>query len=608
MPRTSTTPTAHAAALPNVDPLICVITKDGAEVRAHILETNSDKDECLVHYLDTDKAMDEWVSSNRCQLVETPLPSAERPEVAAAAGKKRKRGPGRPPSFSPRHTQGLNGTSTPDSEVSSTSGSSSLRRRRNSDATANANGRDVLMADLPEPPASGATAATAQEDVQMPDEDSFEQRRKKTSKLERNFDYVYSGNHKIKTWYFSPYPLDDLEEINPTNGSSSRTDKPPGITRAPGRQHNKTSDLFSGLHRHQGPGNELPSLFVCAFCFKYFSEAHSWEIHQKGCTVAEPPGKVVYARGAHIIREIDGAVAKLYCQNLSLFGKLFIDVKTLYFDTDNFLFYVLTDAAPAGRDSMVGFFSKEKQSFDDYNLACIVTLPQHQRKGFGMLMIEFSYELSRREDKLGTPERPLSDLGLRSYLAYWVATLIRFFRHVLSAVPPTVSGFKVENTISLRNKGQFPDLRSRIPGELIWEESDVKKRAGMRVNWTFLDYLQDETFTKERLLETTLNPDGSATTHVLVHCTLADIARASNLRADDAAFALNECGLLMKRIGGTEGEDDDTIVITRELVEKVALERTVKPPCMDLKFSCPTPDELIASRNWEAVAQSVLRQ
>lgn len=41
------------------------------------------------------------------------------------------------------------------------------------------------------------------------------------------------------------------------------------------------------------------------------------------------------------------------------------------------------------------------------------------------------YELSRRAGVLGTPERPLSDLGLRSYVTFWISVLIRFFRQVL---------------------------------------------------------------------------------------------------------------------------------------------------------------------------------
>lgn len=38
----------------------------------------------------------------------------------------------------------------------------------------------------------------------------------------------------------------------------------------------------------------------------------------------------------------------------------------------------------------MAFFSKEKFSYDDYNLACIVTFPPCQNRGFGKLLIEFS--------------------------------------------------------------------------------------------------------------------------------------------------------------------------------------------------------------------------
>lgn len=48
----------------------------------------------------------------------------------------------------------------------------------------------------------------------------------------------------------------------------------------------------------------------------------------------------------------------------------------------------------------VGYFSKEKSSEEGYNLACILTLPCYQKKGYGKFLISFSYELSKLEGKV----------------------------------------------------------------------------------------------------------------------------------------------------------------------------------------------------------------
>ena len=77
---------------------------------------------------------------------------------------------------------------------------------------------------------------------------------------------------------------------------------------------------------------------------------------------------------------------KQYCQSLCLLAKFFLDHKTLYFDVEPFLFYVMTTADSSGCH-IVGYFSKEKNSLLNYNVSCILTLPPYQRQGYGRLLI-----------------------------------------------------------------------------------------------------------------------------------------------------------------------------------------------------------------------------
>jgi hypothetical protein len=105
----------------------------------------------------------------------------------------------------------------------------------------------------------------------------------------------------------------------------------------------------------------------------------------------------------------------------------------------------------------------------------------------------------------------------------------------------------------------------------------------------------------EKTYETVAAPDGSVAAHAVVRRTLADLARATNLRVEDATLALNECGLLVRR----EGEGDTmtiAIAISQEMVEAVARERNVEQMGQSLVTSADVSSGSIPSNCWDPCA------
>ncbi|KAK8854477.1 hypothetical protein IAR55_003215 [Kwoniella newhampshirensis] len=188
-------------------------------------------------------------------------------------------------------------------------------------------------------------------------------------------------------------------------------------------------------------------LWLCEFCLKYMKSGFVANRHRLKCKVRHPPGDEIYRDGSVSVFEVDGRKNKIYCQNLCLLAKMFLDHKTLYYDVEPFLFYVMTEVDDLGA-RFVGYFSKEKRSIDN-NVSCIMTLPVRQRKGWGQLLIDFSYLLSKKEGRVGSPEKPLSGLGAVTYKGYWRLAVFSYLRSAPADV--TMDDISLATSITLED-------------------------------------------------------------------------------------------------------------------------------------------------------------
>ncbi|OAF64065.1 hypothetical protein A3Q56_08227, partial [Intoshia linei] len=170
----------------------------------------------------------------------------------------------------------------------------------------------------------------------------------------------------------------------------------------------------------------VKKLFICDLCLKYFGSNVLISRHVSKCCVSQPPGNIVYKHDDLVLFKVDGDRQVEYCQNLCLLAKLFLEHKTLHYDVQPFLFYVLC-VLKNGAHKFVGYFSKEKFNDKMFNLSCILTLPIYQRKGYGQFLISYSYLISKMNKSPSGPEKPFSTMGEIAYHSYWKRIIVSYF-------------------------------------------------------------------------------------------------------------------------------------------------------------------------------------
>lgn len=378
--------------------------------------------EYYVHYIDHDRRLDEWISLNRIRM-DSIVPASESAVNLLAETETSPHGTSKtaaPPKTTIAST--TTNTTTPTNKAAVTkvplngeAPTASGAQRRRSSMSVSSSGSSARKKEntTAEQLLSGGNWHRSSSNNTDPVVRQFEKEHEATTRV-KNIERIIMGLWEVESWYYSPFP-----------------------------------DQYSGLD----------TLYVCEYCLTYMKSSQRYKEHRATCPHRTPPGLEIYHEDDLRVYELDGKEHRAYCQKLCLLAKLFLDHKTLYYDVTPFLFYVVARVDSEGAH-IVGYFSKEKHSELGYNLACILTFPQYQKSGYGKFIISLSYEITKREGKTGSPEKPLSDLGKVSYRSYWTYVILTTLASIDLNNSHNISIDSIAEQTGIRNEDLLSTLQS----------------------------------------------------------------------------------------------------------------------------------------------------
>lgn len=149
-------------------------------------------------------------------------------------------------------------------------------------------------------------------------------------------------------------------------------------------------------------------------------------------------------------------------------------------------------------------------SWDNNNLACILIFPPWQCRGFGKVLMGISYELSKREGRIGGPEKPLSELGRKGYTRFWEATVARFILGMRGTSALTVGEIArscwvlpEDVIVALKDIGLLESTHEKVDGGVV-----VVSRTKVR-EWVYANGVDLEPPVLEEGFVEDLEPEGA---------------------------------------------------------------------------------------------------